>query len=61
MKEIRVWGIGGLLGNGNAEVLEKKIHLAVPLYPRQIPHGHASVCPQTACNVITTAKYRNTC
>jgi hypothetical protein len=24
MKEIRVWGIGGLLGNGNAEVLEKK-------------------------------------
>jgi hypothetical protein len=24
MKEKRVWSIGGLLGNGNAEVLEKK-------------------------------------
>ena len=31
MKEMRVWSIGGLLGNGNAEVLEKNTFCSATL------------------------------
>ena len=31
MKQIRVWSIGGLLGNGNAEVLEKNTFCSATL------------------------------